>query len=326
LLLGPQRMWALFLLLALTGLASLILNAFVKGNDWVYPVQSLLLVVFFVGAIIIIGGAMAPEERGRALAIALPAIGAIILGLTVLPNLILPLAGAAIGWIVAGLFIFKGGTRMEYQKAIKALRKNDYETAIDIMDDVIKEEKDDPRHYRFRAEILRLWGKLDRARRDYRKMVELEPDSAEAYNGLAEVCLQSGDYPEALQAAQKACELAPEDWVALYNLGMIEDRLKLSPQVIEHLQQALTLKVPDVRHRLLIHFYLARAYSRLSNLPAAEEEVKAIKKQGSGLNEWQTILKSDQAFTLRAVLGDDVQAAQNLADGKLDVSALGQTS
>src|SRR5262245_27325559 len=125
-------MWALFFLLAATGLASLILNAFVKGNDWVRPVQTALAVAVLVGTVVIIVGAMSPEERGLALAIGLPAIGAIILGLTVLPNLILPLAGAAIGWIVAGLFIFKGGAPMEYQKAIKALRKNDYETAVGI--------------------------------------------------------------------------------------------------------------------------------------------------------------------------------------------------
>lgn len=35
-------------------------------------------------------------------------------------------------------------------------------------------------------------GKLDRARRDYQKMTQIDPTSAVAFNGLAEVNLQAG--------------------------------------------------------------------------------------------------------------------------------------
>src|SRR5687767_9941620 len=100
LFLGPARMQALFLLLAGTGLASLILNAFVKDNESVRLVQSALVLVFAVGGIIIVGGKFEPQERGRLVAIILPAIGAVILGLVVLPGYLLPLMGAAAGWVV----------------------------------------------------------------------------------------------------------------------------------------------------------------------------------------------------------------------------------
>jgi tetratricopeptide (TPR) repeat protein len=242
----------------------------------------------------------------------------------VLPNLLLPLTGAALGWIVAGLFLFRSRGPMEYQKAVRHLRRNEYEEAVKAMDGLIKSEPDEPNHYRFRAELLRLWGKLDRARRDYARIIELEPDSAVAYNGLAEVSLQSGDYERALDAAFKAAELAPDEWVALYNLGMIEDRLSHSADAITHLEKALLLKVPDVRHRLLIHLYLARAYVRSDDLTSAEEQLKAMKKYRGGLEEWQKILDNEQASTLRAVLGADVRTAQDLVDGKLALAALAE--
>lgn len=326
LFLGPARLQSLFFLLAATGFASLVLNVFVKEYDWVRPAQSALVLAFVIGIIVIVGGRLDSAERGRWIAILLPSLGLFLLGLLFVPQFLLPLTGAAIGWVVAGAFLFRGRLPMEYQRAVKALRKNEYAEAVKIMDGVIKDEPKKAQHYRFRAEVLRVWGKLDRARRDYTTMTELEPDSAVAFNGLAEVNLQYGDYPRALDAAKRAYALAPGEWVALYNLGMIEDRLGQSADVVEHLQQALKLRVPDVRHRLLMYFYLARAYSRLGDQAAAQAQVAALKKQRSGLKEWQSILKNEQAATLRVVIGPDVDAAEALADGSLDLSALANGS
>jgi len=158
-------------------------------------------------------------------------------------------------------------------------------------------------------------------------MTEIDADSALAFNGLAEVCLQSGHYDEALVAAQRAAELAPQEWVALYNLGMIEDRLGASDQgaaqlAITHLEKALALKVPDARHRLLIHLYLARAHARLGAMGDAQEAVADLRKHKVGLSEWETILKSEQAETLRAVIGDDIETANGLISGELDVTGM----
>ncbi len=323
LFLGPARLRALFFVIAITGLVSLILNAF--EGDWVTPVQTLLVLVALVGAAVLIGGRMDAGERGRWSGILAPAVGALLLALTVLPQYSLPLMGAALGWVVAGAFFFRARAPMEYQRAVKHLRKGEFAEAVKSMDSLIKQQPRDPNHYRFRAELLRLWGKLDKAKKDYVRMTELDPQSAVAYNGLAEVYLQAGDYEPALEAGQRAAELAPDEWVALYNLGMIEDRLEHSQQVVEHLQKALALKVPDARHRLLIYLYLARAYARLGDTAAAQDAVIQVRKHKHGLEEWQKILQNGQAETLRAALGEDVEAAAELAQGKIDVMALAQT-
>jgi hypothetical protein len=325
LFLGPARLRALIVWIAVTGLASLVLNVIVDEYDWVRSVQTLLALAAVVGAGVIVLGRMDPLDRGRWIGILLPALGAVVLGLTVLPQFSLLLFGAALGWIVAGALVFRPKTPEGVRQAVRALRRGDLEQAVEAMDQTIKAEPDNPAHYRFRAELLRLAGKLDRARRDYTRMSELEPNSPIAFNGIAEVELQAGRYVRAHEAAQKAAELAPDEWVALYNLGMIEDRLKQSHGVIEHLTRALELKVPETRHRLLVHVYRARAFARLGDEPAAQEVIAALRRSASGLEEWQRILKDDQAATLRAVIGEDVTVAERLIDGTLTVPELAQT-
>lgn len=319
--LGETRERALFVLLAVTGLTSLILNG--VDAPWTVAAQTVLLLVFLIGSVGIILSAIHPrEERMRWLAILAPAVGAVILAFTVLPNFSGPLIGGAVGWVIAAAFLFKPRSPMAYRAAIKHLRKNEYEDAVKVMSDLIKEEPDDPNHYRFRAEILRLWGKLERARKDYLEMVRVAPDSAVAYNGLAEVDLQAGKFERARESALKAYELAPTEWVAAYNLGMIEDRLSLAESAVDHLYEALTLRVPDTRHRMLIHLYLVRALVRLGDSSKAAQELDNLKKLSRGVEEWRTILKSEQAETLRAVLAADVDTAEALIDGTITLDTL----
>jgi Flp pilus assembly protein TadD len=323
LFLGPARLRALFLLIAITGVTSLILNALSTAeNPWIPTAQTILALIALVGAAVIIAGRMDSLERRRWIAILLPAFGAVLLALTVLPQFSLALLGGAVGWVVMGALLFRPKTPVGVRAAVKLLRKGDIEGAVKEMDGVIKDDPDDANHFRFRAELLRLNGKLDRARRDYMRILELEPDSAGAYNGLAEVGLQAGNFERALEAAQKAAALVPEDWVAFYNLGMIEDRLAHSDSAITNLQQALALKVPEVRHRALIHLYLTRAYARKGDFAAAETELTRLQKASGGLEEWQQILEHEQAATLRQVLGDDVKTADDLLKKTLAVTEL----
>jgi tetratricopeptide (TPR) repeat protein len=281
-----------------------------------------LAFVFLVGTLVIVFTRLPAHERGRWIAILVPVVVALAIGLLAAPQLLGVLMGGSLGWIVAAGFITRDRLPVDYRAAIKQLRKNNYAEAARSMDEVIKDNPNQPQHYKFRAEIYRIWGKLDRAVRDYQRMTELAPESPIAFNGLAEVYLQRGEYPRALEAARKAHELAPQDWVALYNLGMIEDRLKLSDDVVTHLSAALKMRVNDARHSALIHLYLVRAYARLGQPGTAQSHVDALKKHVSGLNEWETILKDQQAQTLRSVIGADVDLAMELASGSLTAADL----
>lgn len=324
--LGPTGTRVFIAWFVITGLASLILNSIVNQYDWVKPVQTAISLMFIAGVVVIIIVRLPPYERGRWVAILLPSVIAFVLAVAVIPTWSAVLVGGGLGWIVAGTLLGRSRTPIEYRQAIKHLRKSEYDQAAKVMDGVIRAEPQNAQHYRFRAEVYRLWGKMKPAVRDYQKMAELEPKSPLAYNGLAEVYLQSRDYAAARDAAEKANRLAPDDWVTFYNLGMIEDRMQEAAPAAEHLEKALALKVKDSRHRLLIHLYLARAYVRLGQTGQAEQQLLALKKLQTGLEEWQTILKSEQAVTLRAVIGTDVDVAGELMSGALPLAKLGRST
>lgn len=321
-MLGPRRLTALFLLLGVTGLASLILNA--VSEPWAVTVQSALLLVFVGGAVGIIFSALDSFERGRWFGILTPAFGLVVLGTTVFYQQSGLFLGLAFGWIVAAQLVFNPRGPMAYQQAVKAMRKGDYETATKSLDALIRQEPKNPGHYRFRAEIHRLNGKFNAAKRDYKKLIELGPEhAAVGYNLLAEVHLQAGELNDALAAGRKAYELASDEWVAAYNLGMVEDRLRMNEEALSHLDAALAIGVPDARHRLLIHLYRARAAVRLGQDERARQALADLRHERRALKEWRKLLASDQAETLRAVIGSDVEAAERLIDGALDLSALG---
>ncbi len=319
--LGPTRAQIIFILLALTGLGSLMLNAVGTKVEWVPLVQSLLLIVFLVGAAATVLSRFSERDRRQAALVILPMVAAVSLGL-LFPSLLAFFAPVGVGWLLIAMVALRGRIRREYQAAIKHMRKGEYNDAIRVMSDLIKGEPENADHRRFRAELYRLSGKVRRAREDYEKVVELMPESGVGYNGLAEVYLQDGEYEAALPYAKQALEREPDQWVAPYNLGMIEDRLDEWPRSIEHLEQALRVGVPDSRHRLLIHLWLARSYYRLGKTDEAEAELQKMKRERVGLNEWNTIFESEEAAVLRNVLLDDIQLAQRLADGEAALSAL----
>lgn len=322
--LGPDRIRAFIALLVSTGLASFIL-LFID-QPWAVTAQTVMALIFILGAVVIVGGRMSREQQVRWLSILAPAFGLVVLGVMFFPEQQLFFLGGAAGWVIVGLFIFgRAQAPMQYRVAVKAMRRSDYEAAVEAMDELIKTEPDFPNHYRFRAEMLRLWGKLGRARRDYEKMLSLSEDDANravAYNGLAEVELQRGNYAEALAAAEKANELAPDEWVAAYNLGMILDRLQQSERATTALHDALKADVPDARHRLLIQLYLVRAYIRLDDTEKAGHHAEQLKRERAGLDEWQKILDSEQAQVLRDVLAEDIAVARAIVDGQSPADAV----
>ncbi len=320
---GPRNFKIFMALLAITGLLSLILNVIANQYDWVTSAQTMLVFIFLIGAGYLVLSRLPSEERKRWLGVIVPAVLAIIIGSVLFPEITGLFVGAGTGWIMVGLFLFNSfGAPQDYKRAIKAMRKQQYDVAAETMTELIKQEPDQLEHYRFRAELFRLWGKLKMARKDYLKMIELDPQSAIGYNGLAEVELQARNYAKALTAAQKAHELAPDEWVAIYNLGMIEDRMEHSESALEHLNQAIELKIPDSRHRLLVELYRVRAYMRLGNEALAQKAFDSMKREKSGLEEWQVIMSADEAKALRDVLQDDIDLARQLMDGDTNLSAV----
>jgi tetratricopeptide (TPR) repeat protein len=297
----------------------LVLSVLAPGSAIATALQTVLLLVFALGAAILILGRLPAEERLRWLAIIVPSIVGIVIGSILLPQLTGLFLGAGLGWIVAGIFIFRDprGPR-NYRAAVKAMRKSDYPSAIAGMTAEIGANPGKPEHYRFRAELHRLAGDLKSARADYQQMAELDEQSAIAYNGLAEVELQAGRLDGARNAASKAYALAPDEWVAAYNLGMIEERMRQDDQARAHLVAALDAKIPDSRHRLLVYLYLWRIHRRRTDVESADEALAALRREKAGLEEWQVIMSADEAQALRDVLSGDIEEARRLIKDEVE--------
>ena len=323
--LGTGRFWLLIGVFATTGILSLALPLIIPAPE-VTAIQNALAVGAIIIALALLFQRMDSTQRRMWGAITVPAFGLIVLGFVILQQYQGAFLGFALGWIVVGLLLFgRSQAPTQYRDAIKAMRKGDFKEAVAAMDDLIKQEDDMPNHYRFRAELLRLWGKLGRARRDYEAMLNISDDDgnrAVAYNGLAEVDLQAGKLDTALDAAKKAYDLAPNEWVAAYNLGMIQDRLQQSTQALDSLNKGIKARVPDARHRLLIHLYIARAHARLNQFDEAKSALNDMKSERKGLTEWKGILADEQAAVLRTVLADDVALAEKLINGEVTVEQL----
>lgn len=322
-LLGKVRLRVLLALFVTTGLLSTVL-LFVDA-EWSATAQTLSFVVFALGATGIVFSALDGEQRMRWLALLAPAIGLVIIGALFFPQYMAFVIGGAVGWILAGALIFgKSKAPIEYRTAVKALRRGDYDAAIKTMDGLIKIEPHEANHYRFRAELLRLAGRLPRARQDYDKMIKVAKDDttrAVGYNGLSEVDLQARVYTNALENAQKAYALSA-NWVTAYNMGMIQDRLGDSEEVIKSLQQALADHVPDARHRLMIQLYLVRAFCRLGRMDDAQKALKTLKAHKNSLKDWEKVLSDDKATVLRDVLSEDVTLLKQLISGERTLEQL----
>src|SRR5947208_16913395 len=68
-------------------------------------------------------------------------------------------------------------------------------------------------------------GRHDRAREACRKVLELDPTSAKACENLGEDELATGELAKAVPDLQRALDLEPRLFDALYNLAMALDRL-----------------------------------------------------------------------------------------------------
>jgi Putative Zn-dependent protease, contains TPR repeats len=64
-------------------------------------------------------------------------------------------------------------------------------------------------------------GKLDDAVKTYEEAIALDPDFADAWQGMALALNDLGQHPRAIEAAKKLCELTPDDILAHTTLSRL---------------------------------------------------------------------------------------------------------
>ncbi|MBL8361954.1 MAG: PEP-CTERM system TPR-repeat protein PrsT [Rubrivivax sp.] len=143
------------------------------------------------------------------------------------------------------------------------------------------------------AEAAMLGGDVDRAEAEYRRVVELRPDTSAALNALAYLAVQRGK-PGAMELAQRAVALAPSNADNLDTLALVYAHEKQWDKAIEWQLKAVRLAPEKGGLRLqLARWYLqsgnkAKALEQLAELSrlgtafTAHAEVEKLKKEAGG--------------------------------------------
>lgn len=150
-----------------------------------------------------------------------------------------------------------------------------YKKAFQLLSSALEALPDYPDLLYDRALAAEKIGKSDVMEKDLRKLIQMRPDHAHAYNalgyGLAE---HSNRLPEALKLIEKAIELSPNDPYIMDSLGWVHYRMGNLNQGLSYLRQAFGL-TPDPE--------IAAHLGEVLWVQGTKEEAKDV---------WQAALKS----------------------------------
>ena len=120
-----------------------------------------------------------------------------------------------------------------------------YQQSYEVLRDALKERPDQPALLYDTALAAEKVDRIEDAEAQLRKLIELEPDSAQAYNALGYTLAdRTNRYEEARQYIVKALALAPNDPFILDSMGWVEYRLGNLGEAIGYLRRAYDMQ-PD---------------------------------------------------------------------------------
>ncbi|SCX03235.1 Tetratricopeptide repeat-containing protein [Nitrosomonas eutropha] len=151
---------------------------------------------------------------------------------------------------------------------------NDFRGAYDLLDAYLRKYPEQVELLYDRALMADKIGKLDVLERDLRRLIQLKPDNAHAYNALGYSLAERGEQlPEALALVQKAIELSPDDPYILDSLGWVYYRMGDPRKGIKYIKLAFdTRSDPEI----------AAHYGELLWVSGARQDAEKI---------WQTALE-----------------------------------
>ncbi|MEX0941183.1 MAG: tetratricopeptide repeat protein [Pseudomonadales bacterium] len=115
-----------------------------------------------------------------------------------------------------------------------------------LMDLAIENEPGNIDLLYFRAMTGEKFGRLDILERDLDRIIELDPDNADALNALGYTLTDQTDrHDEALSLIQRALEIKPNEAAFIDSLGWVMYRLENFDEAIMHLRRALELLPND---------------------------------------------------------------------------------
>ena len=136
---------------------------------------------------------------------------------------LLPILCSCLALLVA--LAIPAGHTDETDEIRAAASQGDYSTALTQLEVEIQQHPEDPELWFLKADTLHKAGAIDEAIEAYRVLIDKYPDVPEAYNNLAILYANQGDYQRAALTLQQAFQTSPEFATAFENLMSIYDKM-----------------------------------------------------------------------------------------------------
>ncbi|MGE0797723.1 MAG: tetratricopeptide repeat protein [Lautropia sp.] len=121
-----------------------------------------------------------------------------------------------------------------------------YREAFDVLDQALAKDPNAPVLLYDHAMAAEKVDRIDLLEKSLRKLIELRPDSAHAYNALGYTLADRNErLPEAYELIKKAVALQPDDPQIVDSLGWVYYRMGNLPNALKYLREAYSSK-PDV--------------------------------------------------------------------------------
>jgi tetratricopeptide (TPR) repeat protein len=122
---------------------------------------------------------------------------------------------------------------------------NENKAAFELLQDALRKTPDSPDLLYDTAMAAEKVDRIDVLETNLRKLIQLRPDYAHAYNALGYTLADRGErLPEARELIEKALSLAPDDAFIMDSMGWVLYKLGQSKEALEQLQRAYALR-PD---------------------------------------------------------------------------------
>ena len=118
-------------------------------------------------------------------------------------------------------------------------KQNQFQEAARILDAAVEVDKNNPELLYARGNLYWQMQRHTESEQDLRKVMQLKPDSAAAYNALGySLADRNQRLPEARELITKALEIDPDNSAIQDSMGWVEYRLGNLPQALIWLKQA----------------------------------------------------------------------------------------
>ncbi len=128
--------------------------------------------------------------------------------------------------LLLSMFIYGCGKNSEAEKYVNKansfIANQNYEAAVEILDECIEEFPDYAEAYNKRGMALDYLGEYFDAKKNYKTAIELDPEFAQAYVNLGNSFSNMKSYSEAIYCYEKAIELKPSLARVYYYLGLAQ--------------------------------------------------------------------------------------------------------